>query len=107
MVHLQRNATTDACHRAVDNVFAQPATVDRLLVGPQPRPYRQATPPAATLPRLLRLVTPVTPAGTRLQQNPVPGRDRSEEHTSELQSRGHLVCRLLLDKKKKTQIEAH
>src|SRR5207253_10378435 len=27
-------------------------------------------------------------------------RDRSEEHTSELQSRGHLVCRLLLEKKK-------
>src|SRR5439155_19248209 len=27
--------------------------------------------------------------------------DRSEEHTSELQSRGHLVCRLLLEKKKK------
>src|SRR5690625_6076176 len=29
---------------------------------------------------------------------PHPG--RSEEHTSELQSRGHLVCRLLLEKKK-------
>src|SRR5690625_6503300 len=28
---------------------------------------------------------------------------RSEEHTSELQSRGHLVCRLLLEKKKKNQ----
>src|SRR5690625_6108623 len=28
------------------------------------------------------------------------GRTRSEEHTSELQSRGHLVCRLLLEKKK-------
>src|SRR5439155_21930886 len=28
------------------------------------------------------------------------GRNRSEEHTSELQSRGHLVCRLLLEKKK-------
>src|SRR5215510_10798577 len=28
-------------------------------------------------------------------------RERSEEHTSELQSRGHLVCRLLLEKKKK------
>src|SRR5690625_6879109 len=27
---------------------------------------------------------------------------RSEEHTSELQSRGHLVCRLLLEKKKDT-----
>src|SRR2546429_4414552 len=29
---------------------------------------------------------------------------RSEEHTSELQSRLHLVCRLLLEKKKKTKI---
>src|SRR5690625_6173698 len=29
--------------------------------------------------------------------------DRSEEHTSELQSRGHLVCRLLLEKKKQTR----
>src|SRR5439155_27304382 len=29
------------------------------------------------------------------------GSARSEEHTSELQSRGHLVCRLLLEKKKK------
>src|SRR5439155_25161702 len=29
---------------------------------------------------------------------------RSEEHTSELQSRGHLVCRLLLEKKKNKQI---
>src|SRR5690625_5593298 len=28
--------------------------------------------------------------------------DRSEEHTSELQSRGHLVCRLLLEKKNNT-----
>src|SRR5439155_23533158 len=37
--------------------------------------------------------------------HPVDVRDRrarrSEEHTSELQSRGHLVCRLLLEKKKK------
>src|SRR2546429_3809315 len=31
---------------------------------------------------------------------PVPPAKRSEEHTSELQSRLHLVCRLLLDKKK-------
>src|SRR5437870_9399481 len=30
----------------------------------------------------------------------VSGYQRSEEHTSELQSRGHLVCRLLLEKKK-------
>src|SRR5690625_2590503 len=31
---------------------------------------------------------------------PIIGPLRSEEHTSELQSRGHLVCRLLLEKKK-------
>src|SRR3712207_8105394 len=33
-----------------------------------------------------------------------PGRRRSEEHTSELQSRQYLVCRLLLEKKKHTTI---
>src|SRR5436305_8824949 len=32
---------------------------------------------------------------------------RSEEHTSELQSRPHLVCRLLLEKKKKKYINKH
>src|SRR3989442_4012264 len=32
-------------------------------------------------------------------------RRRSEEHTSELQSRPHLVCRLLLEKKKTADIE--
>src|SRR3989449_2830601 len=38
-------------------------------------------------------------------RDPVPGRARrrSEEHTSELQSRLHLVCRLLLEKKKKAK----
>src|SRR5690348_18196853 len=32
---------------------------------------------------------------------------RSEEHTSELQSPVHLVCRLLLEKKKKTEYSVH
>src|SRR5437870_13716520 len=36
-----------------------------------------------------------------LPLRPRYNRSRSEEHTSELQSRGHLVCRLLLEKKKK------
>src|SRR5437660_1821696 len=52
-------------------------------------------------------------SGGAAGQSEVPRRDhdhrrgvesrryRSEEHTSELQSRGHLVCRLLLEKKKK------
>src|SRR5687768_18342113 len=34
-------------------------------------------------------------------RSPASPRGRSEEHTSELQSRLHLVCRLLLEKKKK------
>src|SRR5690625_6547309 len=33
-------------------------------------------------------------------KNSIKDKERSEEHTSELQSRGHLVCRLLLEKKK-------
>src|SRR3712207_7532503 len=36
------------------------------------------------------------------KQDPQAGPDRSEEHTSELQSRQYLVCRLLLEKKKTT-----
>src|SRR5436305_9107029 len=35
-----------------------------------------------------------------------PGAARSEEHTSELQSRPHLVCRLLLEKKKAMDLGA-
>src|SRR2546422_4956705 len=37
----------------------------------------------------------------------LPRYTRSEEHTSELQSRLHLVCRLLLEKKKRQTIETH
>src|SRR2546422_6934704 len=36
-----------------------------------------------------------------LGEETIDGAGRSEEHTSELQSRLHLVCRLLLEKKKK------
>src|SRR2546429_7105703 len=52
-----------------------------------------------------RLARPSRPADVRAarRQHPrrrgVLGRVRSEEHTSELQSRLHLVCRLLLEKK--------
>src|SRR5256886_10910183 len=40
-------------------------------------------------------------AGTRMRPVLQPGNVRSEEHTSELQSQSNLVCRLLLEKKKK------
>src|SRR3712207_8267624 len=52
-------------------------------------------------PTLLRF-SRKTPFGTRL-----PRPWRSEEHTSELQSRQYLVCRLLLEKKKKQYNSRH
>src|SRR5690554_7525432 len=48
-----------------------------------------------------------SPAGGRINaSNPCSG-ERSEEHTSELQSRPHLVCRLLLEKKKTKDTTEH
>src|SRR5256884_3271429 len=47
----------------------------------------------------LQTAKPRTPTATKSTCR--TGSSRSEEHTSELQSRLHLVCRLLLEKKKK------
>src|SRR5438445_6526025 len=44
-------------------------------------------------------------AGCSPGRSPSSASRRSEEHTSELQSRQYLVCRLLLEKKKKNQIQ--
>src|SRR3712207_7058918 len=44
------------------------------------------------------------PAGVAAKGADHPPAGRSEEHTSELQSRQYLVCRLLLEKKKKSKI---
>src|SRR2546428_8316467 len=46
-------------------------------------------------------LAPTLPALLALLDVPVDDAQRSEEHTSELQSRSDLVCRLLLEKKKK------
>src|SRR3712207_7355061 len=45
--------------------------------------------------------------GTRVTKKPLTTEKgkRSEEHTSELQSRQYLVCRLLLEKKKNNQVD--
>src|SRR5437660_6930470 len=47
---------------------------------------------------------PATTCAATSTPPPWPAMTRSEEHTSELQSRGHLVCRLLLEKKKKHKL---
>src|SRR5687768_17818072 len=51
------------------------------------------------------LDTAFPPWDTRSNPTTTRADDRSEEHTSELQSRLHLVCRLLLEKKKKKTIK--
>src|SRR2546429_6891900 len=51
-----------------------------------------------------RLATRLRCVSTTPLGNPVVPLERSEEHTSELQSRLHLVCRLLLEKKKKQKL---
>src|SRR5215510_15701126 len=63
------------------------------------RPPRSTLFPYTTL---FRSARPDSQAGDGASALCRCGRNRrSEEHTSELQSRGHLVCRLLLEKKKK------
>src|SRR2546429_941115 len=67
------------------------------------RPPRSTLFPYTTLFRSARVSSP-PPAiqNTVLSRSSLEySSDRSEEHTSELQSRLHLVCRLLLEKKKK------
>src|SRR5438445_9959954 len=66
-------------------------------------PPRSPLFPYTTLFRSRRRRRAAAPAPGR-RRAPVPSRGdvlRSEEHTSELQSRQYLVCRLLLEKKKK------
>src|SRR5437870_7722301 len=86
-----------------------------LLRPPLCRAARPARPPSRPRGRVIRAACATawcgTPRPARARTgsrapppDPSPAetaRTRSEEHTSELQSRGHLVCRLLLEKKKK------
>src|SRR5258708_25151943 len=57
---------------------------------------------AVTLGRRFPFTTTLTDSGTFTRTSLVIHELRSEEHTSELQSPDHLVCRLLLEKKKRT-----
>src|SRR5690625_6188558 len=103
--HRPRNAllTRPALNRAINR--SAPHKSDAHNAAHNPHATRRADPPRA-------MTTPLMPAA-RAPYNQPPGprpapralirRHRSEEHTSELQSRGHLVCRLLLEKKKEEE----
>src|SRR5439155_17517908 len=66
------------------------------FASPRPEPHGAAQ--FVNSPQLAQLVDHAVRCG-RVELAGI-SRLRSEEHTSELQSRGHLVCRLLLEKKK-------
>src|SRR5207253_4143717 len=76
--------------RRKDDVAQRCLRHDPSAVREHPRLRRGSRRPRARVPQRLR-------DGAQL---PARAAVRSEEHTSELQSRGHLVCRLLLEKKK-------
>src|SRR3989442_5777006 len=63
------------------------------------RPPRSTLFPYTTLFRSVRLLRPARAGRGRNRRRRRSQDRRSEEHTSELQSRPHLVCRLLLEKK--------
>src|SRR3989449_1286243 len=78
-------------------VNRRPVTVPRTFLQILPfRPTMRSVDPAP------QCAAPAGELGGDLRRLPEL---RSEEHTSELQSRLHLVCRLLLEKKKKNSIQ--
>src|SRR5947208_13269182 len=71
-----------------------------------PAPQKEKVRPSTTLRCGVWCRSTVIPqTGSFAPRRTVSPNSRSEEHTSELQSPDHLVCRLLLEKKKKTSIQ--
>src|SRR2546430_12466513 len=64
-------------------------------------PISQARPAVSAIGRLEEIVSAVIDGRVVVRGDGHRGIPRSEEHTSELQSQSNLVCRLLLEKKKK------
>src|SRR5690606_41163497 len=89
---LSLHAALPISHAPPQSTVATPATT----------PARSDPMRATPVPASKRLARPMTP-DARSSAWP----ERSEEHTSELQSRENLVCRLLLEKKKKKEHHRH
>src|SRR5207253_5434862 len=87
-------AAIPACYEIMERIYNDPARCDSF---PRVLDTLRTLPQAKGLDeRELKLLEDVI---ARHERGQIPD-SRSEEHTSELQSRGHLVCRLLLEKKK-------
>src|SRR3712207_7667922 len=66
----------------------------------RPMPHQSASRQATVFVAVMSSVMPTRSSGAcATATSPAPYMTRSEEHTSELQSRQYLVCRLLLEKK--------
>src|SRR5438874_4601054 len=91
-----------ASTKSVDSVSSRSPTSDRITTSERRISMTRLHQRTAMLPSLTRLVTSGRIHGFTPRSNS-PKKWRSEEHTSELQSRRDLVCRLLLEKKKKIQ----
>src|SRR3712207_8682283 len=97
----------------VRNSSAKPSASARMVSAPPTAPWKRSTasPPRPAVsyshstPLMFRLFSVIPKSSGRTADDSVRRRAaqplrRSEEHTSELQSRQYLVCRLLLEKKK-------
>src|SRR2546427_8093250 len=87
-------ATTEIYTLSLHDALPIYVRLNKLAVPSSPRPDINFS-TAAICSLILTIVAPVAIAAEP--------ESRSEEHTSELQSQSNLVCRLLLEKKKRTQ----
>src|SRR5690606_41217157 len=100
---LTSSLRTPLSHHTFPNPFHHPPPLFLLMTPPPPTPtpfpyttlFRSDAQLAEKKARLVELLAPFAAPQPQVF-------DRSEEHTSELQSRENLVCRLLLEKKKRS-----
>src|SRR5690625_5418593 len=102
---MSTSPATSASTRASSKAESPPPTTTRRLPwknGPSHEAHRDTPRPANSASPGIPSSRRADPAARMIARAcRVPSLEaRSEEHTSELQSRGHLVCRLLLEKKK-------
>src|SRR2546422_3692729 len=94
-----RDWSSDVCSSDLNRQRCCALSLGRHRVGVPPR----VDDPAIVHSSAVGFSCGVVGTGEQLVKLRVRHVERSEEHTSELQSRLHLVCRLLLEKKKKKQ----